>query len=247
MWQLTMKQYKGRSLASFFRGLKRQWLFIFLGVLLGIVVASAYNFLWAEAEYASQTQIVVTPKDSDKDKADEKKAGLKTYDDLLHTPLILQPVAQAHQRDVETLSENTHLEADQKSAVFNVIVTDGNASQAQSLASDISEEFIQQLPQVLDVEKVTLLSPASYNENPVSPNYWLNLLLGAVLGGLVSLVIQAIRVLNDDTVRSQAVVEEMGWSLIGVLPQMSEESIEVTRFKRRYRSQDDNDETKRRI
>ena len=72
-------------------------------------------------------------------------------------------------------------------------------------------------------------------------------MLGACVGGLVALIIQIVRIVKDDSIRHQEVVKWMGWSLMGVIPQMSSESINISRFNRQFPGKEDNRSLKKRV
>lgn len=235
------------SVKKIWRRTKRKWLPIYLGVLLGVLGMSVYSFLLAPEVYQSHTQIAIKRGNADQTGQAGGLDLIKTYGDLVHTPLVLDEIAKTYQLSGEELSKKIQLETDEQSTVVQLHVSDSNPQRAADLAQKVSDRFIAEVPKVIPVDQVTLLTPAKVNKRPVSPIHWINLLLGACVGGLVALIIQIVRIVKDDSIRHQEVVKWMGWSLMGVIPQMSSESINISRFNRQFPGKEDNRSLKKRV
>lgn len=89
-----------------------------------------------------------------------------------------------------------------------------------------------------NVDKITIVSRASASSRPVSPNNMLNLAIGLILGLLVGMAIAFLREVFDRTVKdSRYVSDDLGLTILGNVPKMSQKEIDATTQKLRKTKQ----------
>lgn len=72
--------------------------------------------------------------------------------------------------------------------MFSIQATSTNAVTAQQIANTTSQVFQENAKDVMNVDKISIISGAVANTTPVSPNNKLNLVIGLVLGMMVGVV-----------------------------------------------------------
>ena len=209
---------------------------------IGIVLAALVTFFLMTPKYTSTTDIVVNNAATATTENTITQAGLQanltllnTYQSLVSRPLVLDPaiaqVPEAEGMTAAELAENVTVSMDSDSLLFTISVENESPYVAANLANAIAVSFSEVVQQVLQVENVSIVTPAEPSQSPTSPNVILNIIIGALLGLIVGVVWQLVNAMLDNSVKSSDIVEELGWTLLGTIPQMDKSKVEDTRFK----------------
>ncbi|WP_311408465.1 YveK family protein, partial [Liquorilactobacillus uvarum] len=109
--------------------------------------------------------------------------------------------------------------------VLSVKVTDKNAYTAADIANTIGSVFSKKIKKIMKVDNVTIVTKAIADTKPVFPNKLLNILIGVVLGLIISVAIIIIRNLNDTTVRDEKyLTDELGLISLGAISHMNKKT-----------------------
>ena len=93
---------------------------------------------------------------------------------------------------------------------------------AQQIANTTSQVFQENAKDVMNVDKISIISGAVANTTPVSPNNKLNLVIGLVLGMMVGVGLAFLFELLDRTVKDEKyVTDTLGFPILGTVPEMS--------------------------
>ena len=192
---------------------KRFWLLFGIIVLfVGVVVAISYFVL--TPKYEAQTQILVNQNDGyswDKTEADLRL--INTYNVIIMSPVILTEVIERLDL-AETpaqLAEQMSVSNENDSKVVTIRVRDESAEQAVAISNMIAEAFQQEVPNIMAVDHIKILSYAKQSESsqPVSPNLLLNILLAVLIGSLVGIGLVLLLEALDTTISNEFHVEEI--------------------------------------
>jgi capsular exopolysaccharide synthesis family protein len=201
------------ELQDYLSVVRKRWRVILLVVLICVALASAAT-LAATKIYESRTQFFVSTTGADDSGAllqgsTFTQQRVKSYAQLLTTPVILAPVA-ASVGVTGDLSAQVTATTPPDTVLIEVAVRDSSPVQAKAIATAISKEFpsaVSELetPPGTDVGpvKVTVVQPPTTPTSPVSPKPVRNILLGAVLGLLLGLGAALVRETLDKTVKTQ--------------------------------------------
>ncbi len=210
--------------------------------IIGIVLAALVTFFLITPKYTSTTDIVVNNTATAATDNTITQAGLQanltllnTYQSLVSRPLVLEPaiaeVPEAAGMTSDELADNVTVSMDADSLLFTISVENESPYIAANLANAIAVSFSEVVQEVLQVENVSIVTPAAPAESPTSPNVMLNIIIGALLGLIIGVVLQLIRAMMDNSVKSSDIIDELGWTLLGSIPQMDKSKVEDTRFK----------------
>lgn len=216
------------DLRQLFVLLKKNYLRIILWGVLGALVAVIVSFIFMTPKYSASIDLLVNQKASNQSlQYNVQQADLQainTYKDVIQKPVILAPVVkELRQKDnyagsVESLEKLVAISNETNSQVVTVTVTDTNAYTAADLANTIGKVFSQKIKKMMKVDNVTVVTKATADTDPVSPNKKLNLLIGIVVGLLIGVAIVVIKDLLDTTVRDEKfLVEELGLTSLGAI------------------------------
>lgn len=208
--------------------LKKNYLGIISWGIVGAIVAFIVSFIFMTPQYSASIDLLVNQKASNESlQYNVQQADLQainTYKDVIQKPVILEPVVkELRQKDnysgsVKSLEKLVSITNETNSQVLTVTVTDTNAYTAADLANSIGKVFSQKIKKMMKVDNVSIVTKATANTTPVSPNKKLNLLIGVVVGLLIGVAIVVIKDLLDTTVREEKfLTEELGLTSLGAI------------------------------
>ncbi|MFV8815515.1 YveK family protein, partial [Aerococcus urinaeequi] len=148
---------------------------------IGIVLAALVTFFLMTPKYTSTTDIVVNNAATATTENTITQAGLQanltllnTYQSLVSRPLVLDPaiaeVPEAEGMTATELAENVTVSMDSDSLLFTISVENESPYVAANLANAIAISFSEVVQQVLQVENVSIVTPAEPGQSPTSPN-----------------------------------------------------------------------------
>ena len=232
------------SLKEVFGIIKKRLLLIITITLVSISAAAIVSFYFITPIYQAQTQILVNQKGSSADayswsQIETDLQLINTYNDIITSPIILSKVIEELGLNTtpEKLMNQITLSSESNSKVFKINIEDSKPEQAVNIANTTAEVFKKNVPSLLNVDNINILSAANLSENPapVKPDKVLNILIGAVIGLMLGTGLAFLLEIVDTTIKNEKDVEEflnipiMG--LVGVIPLEKEKK---STFKSRH-------------
>jgi len=201
---------------------KRIWLIALIVVLICSLVGG-YSLFIKKPVFEASTKIVVnqTPSQSVMNQLDLNQINtniqlINTYKEIIKTPAILDEVVKNYpqfQLNAEELSERVNVNAVNNTQVMTVIVHDTSYVRAAEIANAISEVFQKEIPDIFNVENVSILNRAKTDPpvrpKPVEPNILLNMVIGFVIALMIGLGISFLLEYLDDTIKTEEDVKEI--------------------------------------
>lgn len=225
------------SLQEIFGILKKRFSLILIMTILGTVIAGVVTFFVITPKYSSEAQLIVTLPQNEQanTNANDVNANLmmlNTYKDLIKGNAVLSAVKEKAAEEnnfkgtVGDLEGMITVTQSQNSQMFSIVATSTNAYEAESLANTTATVFQEKVKEILTVDKISVISEASVNLNPVSPNKKLNLAIGFVLGAMIGVGLSFLLEFLDKTVKDERfITEELGFMLLGSVPEMSNKEL----------------------
>ncbi|MEG0403129.1 YveK family protein [Anaerorhabdus sp.] len=132
--------------------------------------------------------------------------------DLVLNELDLPYTAKEYQEMVNvTAASNTE--------VINVTVTSESAKESTEVANTIIKTFQEEIYDIMSVENVSVLNWAKVPTAPSSPSTIKNVLIGGVIGVLISGILVIILMFKDNKVKTEDEFKEvLGYPILGVIP-----------------------------
>lgn len=221
------------SLVELFNIIKKRMSMIVSLGLVGLIIASVFTFFIVTPQYNATTQILVN-------KSSESTEGIQlndittnvqminTYKDIIKGPVILDNVLETLDMGIShtELSDKIEIGNEDNSQVFSLTYTDDSPFEAATIANTIADTFQEKISDIMNVDNVTIISEATANTNPVSPNRVLNLIVGLLLGLSFGVGLAFLYEFLDNTVKDEKfIMEELGWTNLGKVSEMSEDEL----------------------
>lgn len=197
---------------------KKLWLIVLI-VLAACLTTAIFNLYFAKPIYSTSTKLIVN-KSSDSSNSEKLDLGslnaniqlINTYKEILKTPAILDKVAADHPEfnlSAEGINSRISVNSKEQSQVMTISVEDTSHTRAAGIVNAVAEVFKQEIPGIMKVDNVTILSKAKVvdNPHPISPNVKLNMVIAVIASLLISIGLIFLLEYLDDTIKSEKDIE----------------------------------------
>lgn len=229
-----------KSLQDMIKILKKRAGLIVSLTVMAMLVSGAVTYFLIDPVYESTTQVLVSS--SDLGEADLNNENLQTdlqlittYSDIMKSPAILRKVKEGLglQQSIGELNEDITVTRSSDSQVVNITVQAPNAVDAVKISNTTAETVISEIPKLMDVENISVLSPAVLGDNqePASPNLLLNMALAALAGLLIGISTAFLLEYVNGEIRDKQDVEMMlGIPVLGLIPLIARNEVDPNRL-----------------
>lgn len=207
--------------------LRKQKLFVVSIIVSALLGMSLYLLYIAKPMYEANTQLLINQKTQANERYswDQTEADLKlinTYYVIVKSPIILNEVivSLGLTKTPKELEQQITIANENDSTVINLTIRDSDPMLAVQLANTLANVFEKQIPQLMNVNNVQLLSKAelSQSEKAVSPNRMMYMTVTAILSILGSIMLAFIREMLNKSVRDDEEFEQLlNVPIIGVI------------------------------
>lgn len=193
---------------------KRLWL---ITIITAVIVATVgvVSFFFLTPIYQSSTQILVNQKASDQPYLNQSDIRtnidlINTYNEIIKTPAILDIVKK--ELDInDALSNLITVGSSNNSQVMKITVQHPDPEMAVKIANTTANVFKEEIVKIMNVDNVSILSPAELPENPVpvKPNPMLNMAIGLIVGLMAGVGLAFLLEYLDNTVKTEQDIEKL--------------------------------------
>ncbi|MCO7040359.1 Wzz/FepE/Etk N-terminal domain-containing protein [Staphylococcus lugdunensis] len=212
---------KTLDLSMFITALKKNWkLFILIPVVF-VVISLLITIFLMKPKYEANTQVLVNQKESNEQyRAQEVQSNIQlvnTYSEILKSPRILGDVAKKDKNlSASEIGNMLTVTKQADSQILNVSVENHSKADAERIANEIVSVFSKDMPKIMDIDNVSILSKADGTVSKVSPNLSQNLAIGLVLGLVLTIVIIIFKELFDRRIKTEEdVIRELDIPVLG--------------------------------
>lgn len=215
------------SLQELFSILRKSFWRILALTIVAAVISFAVSSFLVDPTYQAGTQILVTPKKQENEVIDASQVQssvtlVNTYRVIIKSPAILEKVQKEVPNaptNLTTLNNMITVESEQNSQVINVSVQSTDAALASNIANSIANVFSEDIPELMNVDNVKVLSVSGIPTTPVSPNILLNTAIAAVVGFLLGVGLAFLREVLDRRIRTEEQVQQiLDLPVLGSIP-----------------------------
>lgn len=226
------------SLRELFHTLKKRLWLIVLIMVVAATASSVISFFVLTPIYQSSAQILVNQAKSEKDlyNTGEIQTNIQlinTYSVIIRSPKILNKVKEElnFPGTVGELQNKIAVASEKDSQIIALTVEDPNPSMAMKVANKTAEVFQRDIPSIMSVDNVTILSKATLGEkpSPIKPKPLLNIAIASVVGMMIGVGLAFLLEYLDNTIKSEQDVEQvLGLPVMGVISIIDDETSKET-------------------
>lgn len=222
------------SLQELFSTLKKRLGLILILTILAVIIAGVVSYTLLTPIYQTSTQILVNQEQTEATQLTNQNIQtdlqlINTYSVIIKSPAILDQVAQ--QLDLgltaEQLNSKITVSNAENSQVVNVAVEDADPAIAVDIANTTADVFQNEILELMNVDNVSILSPAVLKEDPtpIKPNPMLNMAIAAVIGLMLGVGIAFLLEYLDTTIKSDQDIEDvLGIPVLGMISPIEEKT-----------------------
>ncbi|MEY8752391.1 YveK family protein [Alkalicoccobacillus gibsonii] len=219
------------SLKDIFMTLRRRLKLLIILPIIAMIVAAAVSFFVLTPMYQNSTQLLVNQTNPNPESIysqNEIRTNIemiKTYNEIIKSPFILDKVIDEAGVDltVGQLNNMITVSSANESQVMNITVEDDSAQEAATLANTIATVFQDEVPDLMSVDNVSILSPATFtvDQSPVSPNAMLNIAIAFVVGLMAAVGLAFLLEYLDTTIKTEKDIEDtLDMPILGAVSNM---------------------------
>jgi len=216
---------------------RKLWIIVSI-VLIACLTTAIFNIYFTKPIYSTSTKLIVN-KSSDSSNTEKLDLGslnaniqlINTYKEILKTPAILDKVAEDHPEfnlSSEGINSRITVTSKQQSQVMTIEVQDTSHTRAAGIVNAVAEVFKEEIPRIMKVDNVTILSKAKVvdNPHPISPNIELNMVIAFVASLLISTGLIFLLEYLDDSIKSEKDIEQaLGLPTLAMIRKMKKKDL----------------------
>ena len=196
---------------------KRLWLIVLITII-AATVSAVISFFVLTPVYESKTQILVNQAKNDQQLYSNQTVQtnvqlINTYNDIITSPAILDKVVKELKLDKSAgdLSSQIQVTSAQDSQVAQIVVQDTSAKRATEIANTTASVFQKEVPKLMNVDNVKVLSKAALGEkpSPVKPQPLMNVAIAIVVGLMVGVGLSFLLEYLDNTLKTEQDIESI--------------------------------------
>jgi len=213
---------------------RRLWVIALLTVI-GGAAAGVYSYVLTEPVYQAVTKMVVhntgataegTQPTLTLNELNAQMQLIATYKEIIVSPWITNAVAESHPQlglSAQELSGLIEVDSVQGTQVMSVKVTGTDYRHAAEIANAVTTTFIGKIPELYQIENVSVLSAADASDvpSPLAPSPMFNIVIAVILSLLIGTAIAFLLEYLDESMESEEDVERaLGLPTLAVIGQI---------------------------
>lgn len=183
---------------KFFSLMRRYIIIVISLTVLGGIIAGAVTFYLLTPKYSSRTQVLIalpekTEMSNQIEAVNVNLQMVETYKSLILGDLILESSREKLKNEkgisltIKALQESLSISQDDNSMLLNIKASYTDPNIAEQIATITTEVFQETVKEVIHSNDIVITSKAKANNIPFFPNNTLNVLIGLILGFMVSM------------------------------------------------------------
>lgn len=215
------------SLKELFRTLKKRLSLIIIITAIATATSGIVSYFLLTPIYQSSTQILVNQTKSEEQlyNYNEVQTNLQlinTYNVVIKSPAILDKVIEKEKLNMTSgaLNGMVSVASEQNSQVVNITVQNEDPKKAAAIANSIATTFQEEIPNIMNVDNVSVLTKAQVGENPspIKPQPVLNMAIAFVVGIMAGVGFAFLLEYLDNTIKTEQDIEnQLGLPVLGAI------------------------------
>lgn len=222
--------------------LRKRFVIIMSIMLVAVILSSVFTFLLSTPQYEASTQVLVNQNQNGEEpitsqELQSNREFINTYSVIMTSPEILEEVIEETNinSSVGELREKITVSSEEESQVAKITVQDADPKLAVSLVNSLTSIFEERIPEIMNIDNVSILSIAQLDNSnvPISPQPILNLSIATIIGLIIGTVFAFLLEVLDKTIKTEEDIEnQTGLSILGTVPVMSDQDINNYKSKK---------------
>ena len=197
------------NLAELFQVLKEHLHIIIISTLICAILVGAFTIFFVKKQYASTARIFPKPNNS----------MTKNYVALLGGNNIQSKVAKELNVDTNVVSSALSISNETDTQIISISATTTDPQLSKKIVDTTVNVFTNEVKETLNINNITTVDDAKLQTSPVSPSVPKNIVIGGLVGAILSIGIIFIRFMLDNRLHTKEDVEKyLEIPNLGVIP-----------------------------
>ncbi|OXS61638.1 hypothetical protein B1A99_03200 [Cohnella sp. CIP 111063] len=204
---------------DYFRVMIKRWWIIATIVVIVCGLTAGYGRYFSDPVYETNSKLIVISSKTEMNvgRLDSNEIStnimlVETYKEIITSPAILEKVITQYpeiQMDLNQLISNIKVASSSGSQVMNISIRSTNLDQAVIAVNAVAEVFKEEIPKIMNVDNITILSQAKASDHrtPVSYSIFITTMIAFVLSLFFSVGFVFLLEYLDNTLKSERDVE----------------------------------------
>lgn len=227
---------------------KRFWVLAVL-VIVACTATGLVSYLLIEPQYEASAKLIVNKQSDSADQLDMNSVNLNirlidTYKEIIKTEAIMEKVVERNPQlgyTADELIRSIKVSSVNNTQVMTLSIRDTNYMRAIETVNAVAEVFVREIPSIMAVDNVSILSyakPAAH-PTPVYPKPLLNIAISFVVALMVGMGLVFLLEYLDDSIKTeQDVLEILQLPTLAMIPKMSPQDAETAPAKKKKKAED---------
>ena len=203
------------DLSRLFKEVRKKLKFIIILGIIGAIAASIFTIFFVDKKYASSSDIYPKTNTTDTGTLDYNALNanskmVNNYIAIIKGDSVLDEVTKElklEDRDPDFVKNAISVTNETNPEIIKITATTEDPELSRDIVAETVNQFITYVKDKIDVKNIMVLNQAKVQETPVSPNIKVNVVIGALLGIIISGGIVVIRFLLDKRLHTKEDVE----------------------------------------
>lgn len=203
------------DLSRLFNEIKKKFKFIILIAVIGAIVAFIFTTMFMTKKYASSADIYPKTNTTDTGTLDYNALNANTkmvnnYMAIIQGDSVLDEVTKnlkLEDRGEDFVKSTISVTNEANTEIIKITGTTDDPKLSKDIVDETVSQFISYVKDKIDVKNIMILNQAKVEETPVAPNVKMNVVIGALLGIMISGGIVVLRFLLDKRLHTKDDVE----------------------------------------
>jgi capsular polysaccharide biosynthesis protein len=230
------------ELKQYFRMIQKKWWLIVAIIVIAIVATGVKSFYFTTPIYSANAKLIVNQSTSGNGAGTLDTGTIQTsivlinsYKEIIKSSAIMDKVVEKFPDLGATSKQLTSMisvTSASNSQVMNLVYQDTSYVKAANIVNAVSTVFKDQIPQIMNVDNITILSkadttasPGSININPIR-----NILISLVISLMMAIGLVLLLDYLDDTLKTEAeIFEVLDVSVLAVVGKITKRDLKTSR------------------
>jgi len=219
--------------------IKKRLLLIVSTVIVVTIATALFSIFYIQPKYEASTKIIVnqtatqmTTGQLDLNQINSSIRMIDTYKEIIRTPAIMGKVIESYpdlKLTMQDLVKKVKVSSVNNTQVMTLNVQDTSYQKAAQIVNAVSDVFSKEIPQIFQVENVSILNYADEADtavSPVSPNIKLNTAIAFLVSLLLMIGLAFVLEMLDDTIKNeQDILEHLGLPTLASITRVDMEGL----------------------
>lgn len=230
------------ELKQYFRMIQKKWWLIVAIVVIAIAATGVKSFIYTTPIYSANAKLIVNQSSSANEVTSLNTGTIQTsiilinsYKEIIRSSAIMNKVVERFPELGVTSREITSMisvTSASNSQVMNLVYQDTSYAKAAAIVNAVSTVFKDEIPHIMRVDNITILSEAdtTLSPSPINLNPIMNILISFVVSLMLAIGLIFLLDYLDDTLKTEAeIVGVLDVSVLAVVGKITKRDLKTSR------------------